>query len=76
MYLRDKEHRDLNLAPQYIICSYVLLIRNNFKLYNLVLILNQIDKNFRFPLGKSQTRLNLLDIILINKTGTKIWMDV
>ena len=38
-------------------------------------ILNQIINNIQFIIAKSQTRLPFLDM-MINKSGTKIWMDI
>ena len=42
---------------------------------HLLSILNQINNNIQFTMEKSQTRLPFLDI-MINKSGTKIWMDI
>ena len=37
--------------------------------------LNQVNLNSQFTMGKSTTNLSFLDI-MINKTGTKIWMNI
>lgn len=42
---------------------------------NLLNILNKININIQFTMEKSQNRLPFLDI-MINKDGTKIWMDI
>ena len=41
----------------------------------LLSVLNQIKKNIQFTMEKTQIRHPLLDI-MINKSGTKIWMDI
>ena len=53
----------------------VLLKVNLIKPEHLLSILNQINDNIQFIIEKSQTRLPFLDI-MINKSGTKIWMDI
>ena len=53
----------------------VLLKVNLIKPEHLLSILNQINNNIQFTMEKSQTRLPFLDI-MINKSGTKIWMDI
>ena len=42
---------------------------------HLLSILNQINNNIQFTTEQSQTRLSFLDI-MINKSGTNIWMDI
>ena len=42
---------------------------------HLLSILNQINNNIQFVMEKSQTKLLLLDI-MINKSGTKMWIDI
>ena len=37
--------------------------------------LNQVNLNSQFTMGKSTINLSFLDI-MINKTGTKIWMNI
>ena len=37
--------------------------------------LNQVNTNLQFPMERSTTSLRILDI-MINKTGTKTWMDI
>ena len=49
----------------------VLLIKPDY----LLLLLYQINNNIQFTIEKSQTRLPFLNI-KINKSGTKIWMDI
>ena len=53
----------------------ILLKVNLIKPEHLLSILNQINNNIQFTMEKSQTRLPFLDI-MINKSGTKIWMDI
>ena len=53
----------------------MLLKVNLIKPDHLLSILNQINNNIQFTMEKSQTRLPFLDI-MINKSGTKIWMDI
>ena len=53
----------------------ILLKVNLIKPKHLLSILNQINNNIQFTMEKSQTRLPILDI-MINKSGTKIWMDI
>ena len=53
----------------------ILLKVNLMKPEHLLSILNQINNNNQFTMEKSQTRLTFLDI-MINKSGTKIWMDI
>ena len=48
---------------------------NLIKPDNLFSILNQINNNNQFTREKSQAKLTYLDI-MVNKTGTKIWMDI
>ena len=45
------------------------------KLDDLLSILNQINNNIQFIMEKSRIRLPLSDI-MINKSGTNIWMDI
>ena len=55
-------------------CEIVLntkLIKPN----DLLTILNQVNPNLQFTMERSSTNLPFLDI-MINKTGTKIWMDI
>ena len=42
---------------------------------DLLTILNQVNRNLQFTMERSTTNLPFLDI-MINKTRTKIWMDV
>ena len=42
---------------------------------DLITILNQVNPNLQFTMERSTTNLPFLDI-MINKTGTKIWMDI
>ena len=53
----------------------ILLKVNLIKPDHLHSILNQINNNIQFTMEKSQTTLPFLDI-MINKSGTKIWMDI
>ena len=53
----------------------ILLKVNLMKPEHLISILNQINNNNQFTMEKSQARLAFLDI-MINKSGTKIWMDI
>ena len=53
----------------------VLLKVNLIKPAYILSILNQINNNIQFTMEKSQIRLPFLDI-MINKSGTKIWMDI
>ena len=53
----------------------ILLKVNLIKPDNLFSILNQINNNNQFTMEKSQAKLTYLDI-MVNKTGTKIWMDI
>ena len=53
----------------------ILLKVNLIKPANRLSILNKINNNIQFTMEKSQTRLPFLDI-MINKSGTKIWMDI
>ena len=53
----------------------ILLKVNLIKPEHLLSILNQINDNIPFIVVNSQTRLLFLDI-MINKSGTKIWMDI
>ena len=52
----------------------ILLNVNLIKADHLLSILNQIN-NIQFTMKKSQKILPFLDI-MINKSGTKIWMDI
>ena len=53
----------------------ILLKVNLIKPEQLLSILNQINKNIQFTMEKSQIRLPFFDI-MINKSGTKNWMDI
>ena len=53
----------------------ILLEVNLIKAERLLSILNRTNDNFQFTTEQSQTRLPFLDI-MINKSGTKIWMDI
>ena len=53
----------------------MLLKVNLIKPNHLLSILNQLNNNIQSTKEKSQTRLPFLDI-MINKSGTKIWMDI
>ena len=53
----------------------ILLKVNLIKPEHLLSISNQINNNTQFTMGKSQTRLPVLDI-MINKSSTKLWMDI
>ena len=53
----------------------ILLKVNLIKPDDLLSILNQINNNIQFTMGKSQTRLPFLDL-MINKSGKKLWMDI
>ena len=55
--------------------SEILLNTKLIKPNDLLTILNQVNPNLQFTMGRSTTNLPFLDII-INKTGTKIWMDI
>ena len=55
-------------------CQIILKV-NLIKPEHLLSILNQINNNIQFTMEKSQIRLPFLDI-MINKSGTKIWMDI
>ena len=48
---------------------------NFIKPEHLFSILNETNNNIQFKIEKSQTRHPFLDI-MINKSGTKIWMDI
>ena len=53
----------------------ILLNTKLIKPIDLLTILNQVNPNFQFTMERSTTNLPFLDI-MINKTGTKIWMDI
>ena len=53
----------------------ILLKANLIKPDHLISILNQVNNNIQFTMETSQARLSFLDI-MINKSGTKIWMDI
>ena len=53
----------------------ILLKVNLARPKHLLSILNQISNNIQFTMGKNQTRLLFLDI-MINNSGTKIWLDI
>ena len=53
----------------------ILLNTKLIKLNDLLTILNQLDPNLQFTMERNTTNLPYLDI-MINKTGTKIWMDI
>ena len=55
-------------------CQTLLKV-NLIKPEHLLSILNQINDNIQFIMVNSQTRLPFL-VIMINKSGTKIWMDI
>ena len=58
------------------LCDCQILLKVNLiKSDHLLSMLNQINNNTQFTLEKSQTRLPSLDI-MINKSGTKVWMDI
>ena len=52
----------------------ILFNTNLIKPEDLVTILNQLYPNLQFTIEESTTNLPHFDII--NKTGTKIWMDI
>lgn len=52
-----------------------ILLAHNIKPEDLLLMLNQINANIKFTMEISKTKLPFLDI-MINKAGTKIWMDI
>ena len=54
----------------------ILLKVDLIKPEHLLSILNQINNYIQFTRDKSQTRLLLFLDIIINKSGTKIWMDI
>ena len=64
-----------NSLYRYLGDCQILLKVNLIKPEHLLSILNQINDNIQFIMEKSQTRLPFLDI-MINKSGTKIWMDI
>ena len=64
-----------NSLYRYLGDCQILLKVNLIKPEHLLSILNQINNNIQFTMEKSQTRLPFLDI-MINKSGTKIWMDI
>ena len=53
----------------------MILKVNLIKPDHLLSISKQINNNIQFTIEKSQTRLPFL-VIMINKNGTKIWMDI
>ena len=53
----------------------ILLNTKLIKPNDLLTILNQVNPNLQFTMERSTTNLPFLDI-MINKTGTKIWMDM
>ena len=53
----------------------ILLSTKCIKPNDLLTILNQVKTNLQFIMEKNTTNLPFLDI-MINKTGTKIWMDI
>ena len=53
----------------------ILLKVNLIKLDNTFSILNQINNDTQFTMEKIQAKLPYLDI-MVNKTGTKIWMNI
>ena len=53
----------------------ILLNTKLIKPNDLLTILNQVNPNLQFTMERSTTNLAFLDI-MINKTGTKIWMDI
>ena len=53
----------------------ILLNTKLIKPNDLLTILNQLDPNLQFTMERNTTNLPYLDI-MINKTGTKIWMDI
>ena len=53
----------------------ILLKVNLIKPDDLLSILNQINNNIQFTMGKSQTRLPFLDLMK-NGSGKKLWMDI
>ena len=53
----------------------ILLNTKLIKPNDLLTILNQVNPNLQFTMERSTTNLPFLDI-MINKTGTKIWMDI
>ena len=64
-----------NSLYRYLGDCQILLKVNLIKPEHLLSILNQINDNIPFIVVNSQTRLLFLDI-MINKSGTKIWMDI
>ena len=73
-YSLDSKHFE-NSCFRYLDDCQILLKVNLIKPEHLLSILNQINNNIQFTMEKSQTRLPFLDI-MINKSGTKIWMDI
>ena len=53
----------------------ILLKTKLIKANDLLTILNQVNPNLKFTMERTTTNLPFLDI-MINKTGTKIWMDI
>ena len=51
------------------------ILLNTKLMIDLLIILNQVNPNLQFTMERSTTNLPFLDI-MINKTGTKIWMDI
>ena len=64
-----------NSFYRYLDDCQILLKVNLIKPEHLLSILNQINDNIQFIMVNSQTRLPFL-VIMINKSGTKIWMDI
>ena len=73
-YALDRKHFQ-NSWSRYLDDYQILLRVNLIKPDYLLSILNQINNNIQFTMEKSKTRLHIVGI-MINKGGTKIWMDI